>query len=128
MTSYVIVWIVASVAVGLYASGRGRGSGNWFLIALVLSPLLALLLCAASKNLKADAEKPSDLTHARCPACAEYVLPTANTCKHCGGKLVPDHGFTARIAGEQRQAAAKKNLIAGIVLVGLVIGAYLLAR
>ena len=117
MTTYVIVWIVASLAVGIFAGGRGRGSGTWFVISLLLSPLLGFLLCAASKDLKAEAEKPSDLTHVRCPACAEWVRPEASVCKHCGAARTPDHGYAARQKEAVMHANAKKAVIGfGIIL------------
>jgi hypothetical protein len=42
-------WVMFSIIVGLAATSRGR-SGGWFILALISSPLLALLLFATSAN------------------------------------------------------------------------------
>jgi hypothetical protein len=39
----VIIWFVVSIFVGIAASSRGRSAFGWFLISLLLSPVLALL-------------------------------------------------------------------------------------
>lgn len=47
------------------------------------------LLMRFSAGPKAPKDAPSDLTHRRCPACAEPVLREAVKCKHCGEPLTP---------------------------------------
>ncbi len=86
-------WVGFSVVVGVLASSRGRSGFGWFLLSCLISPLLAGLLVAVLPSAKADAELPSDKTHVRCTACAEFVLPMATKCKHCGADLVPNPGF-----------------------------------
>lgn len=81
----VIIWFVLSILVGLYAGSRGRGSGNWFVVSLLLSPLIGLIFVAALPNLK---DQPNEKTHRKCPECAEQILIEAKTCKHCGHRLV----------------------------------------
>ena len=80
------IWVIAALGVGLVASTRGRGSGTWFVIGLLLSPLLAVVLLFAMPN---NAAAISTKTHHACPACAEQVLRAAVKCKHCGGALTP---------------------------------------
>ncbi len=41
------VWLAASFAVGYAGAQRGRGGVTWFLLALLLSPLLAVLVLLA---------------------------------------------------------------------------------
>lgn len=41
------VWLAVSFAVGYAGAQRGRGGVNWFLLALLLSPLLAVLVLLA---------------------------------------------------------------------------------
>jgi len=46
-----IFWLAFSVIVGVFASQRrNRDGGGWFLLALVISPVLAFLLVAAMKE------------------------------------------------------------------------------
>ena len=41
--------------------------------------------------LKPDGLAPTEKTHARCPDCGEMVRNEANTCKHCGSKIIDRH-------------------------------------
>lgn len=91
---WVFVWCVASVGVGLAATPRGRGSGSWFLIALVISPLLAILLLLALPT-KDEAERTRARKNGeagefrKCPRCAEVVRREAVVCRFCHADLVP---------------------------------------
>lgn len=82
-----IVWLLLALVVGVAASGRGRSGFGWFVLAVVLSPLIAGLLVLAMPSLKGTAQAPSLATHRKCPECAELVLKEARVCKHCGTKL-----------------------------------------
>ena len=42
-----LIWIALSVAVGAAANARGRNGFGWFLLAIFISPLLALLFLVA---------------------------------------------------------------------------------
>lgn len=80
------IWFLASILVGLFSASRGRGSGNWFVLSMLLSPLIGLIFVLLLPNLK---EAPNPTTHVKCPDCAELVLKEAKVCKHCGCRLVP---------------------------------------
>lgn len=106
---WMFFWVMFAVVVGVFAANKGRSGVGWFLLSLVISPLLGFLFVAVLSNLKAEADRaavataqPGPSTHVRCPACAEWVLPQATVCKHCGAALTPDATF------EARQAAAKR--------------------
>jgi hypothetical protein len=40
----ILIWVAVSAGLAYYATTRGRPAGKWFLVALFLSPLLALAL------------------------------------------------------------------------------------
>jgi hypothetical protein len=40
----VLLWLLFSLLVGSVASGRGRGRWRWTLLAMLISPILAILL------------------------------------------------------------------------------------
>lgn len=111
-----IFWILFSVAVGLYAGSRGRGSGNWFVLSLLISPLIGFIFVLASNDLAKEAAAPGEHNHVRCPHCSEWVLPLANTCKHCGKAITPDPGFAARIEKDAKSARLQSTLMTGVAV------------
>ena len=73
-----VVWFGLAVCIGALASRRERSGFGWFVLALVISPVLAgvlLLLMGEGAATK------------RCPACRELVRADAIKCKHCGEDL-----------------------------------------
>lgn len=95
---YIGLWASFSIAVGLFATQRGRGSGNWFVLSLLLSPLLGIIFLLAVPNLQKNTLPAELQDRVKCPACAELVKAEATVCKHCGGTLVPDTGHALRMA------------------------------
>ena len=58
---FVLFWIAFSVAVGFFASNyRNRPGFGWFMLSLVISPLLGFVFAAVSKTLP-DGDDGSDL-------------------------------------------------------------------
>lgn len=120
-----IFWVLFSVAAGVFASNRGRSGIGWFVLSLLISPLLGLIFVAVMKDLSrpnTTSSQPGPGTHVKCPACAEYVLPEAKVCKHCGAALAP----VAHYAQDQQQLAkiaeadGQAKLITGVLfIVGL---------
>lgn len=114
-----ILWLLLAIAVGVWASNRGRHGFGWFLIACVVSPLVAGIFLAVTANKATVPQQPSgpsEETHTRCPVCAEFVLPQALKCKHCGADLKPDPQFEQRVASQQTATKNEdsKNLFIGI--------------
>ncbi len=63
------VVVIGGLVVGVLAARRERGFGTWFLLSLLLTPLLSLpLLFALGRP---------------CPRCGEVVRAGAKICKHC---------------------------------------------
>ena len=71
-----IFWILFSFAVILLANRFDRSGVGWFLISLVVSPLIAAIFLVI-------------IGHAgkKCPSCAETVKKEATICRHCGYEL-----------------------------------------
>lgn len=82
-------WFVFAIGVGVIASSRGRDGFGWFCLAMLISPLIAVVIVALIPSLKAAPGAPTPRTHVKCPDCAELVLAEARVCKHCGCRLVP---------------------------------------
>lgn len=76
------VWVIWAIVVSIIASSRGRRGFTWFLIAILISPLLATILVLALGR-----PGPDYKAHKRCPDCRELILMDAVKCKHCGTAL-----------------------------------------
>lgn len=85
----VFFWFAFAVVVAVAAGSRGRSWLGWFLLSLVISPLLTLILVLVLPSIK---DRATPETHVRCPDCRELVLIGAKVCKHCGAKLTGDIG------------------------------------
>ncbi|SFB96269.1 hypothetical protein SAMN05216344_106106 [Polaromonas sp. OV174] len=89
-----IFWFAASIVVGIIASSKDRHGFGYFVLSMILSPLIAGILVLALPSLKEQAaliagEAISPKTHVRCPDCRELVRMDARVCKHCGIALRP---------------------------------------
>lgn len=88
----VIFWVVLSIVIGIVAGGRGRSALGFFLLSLLLSPLIGLILVALLPPIaKAPViPGPGDVAQSHrvaCPQCAEQILPAAKVCRFCGYQL-----------------------------------------
>jgi hypothetical protein len=68
----VLLWGILALSAIPIAEARGRSGGVWFLVALVISPILAIILLLAS-----------DRPRKRCPDCDELAQHAARLCPHC---------------------------------------------
>ncbi|MCP4321351.1 MAG: hypothetical protein GY787_05790 [Alteromonadales bacterium] len=76
MFLYIIIWLLLTVLVGIWADNWNRSGTLWGLISLIISPLIVglCLLIAGNSNPK-------------CPKCKETVKSGSRICKHCGQKF-----------------------------------------
>jgi len=87
--TFFMFWLVFSVVVAIGASGRGRHGPGWFLLSMVISPLLAFLLLMMLPSRSKSAGAPETQELRKCPECAELILREAKKCKHCGSVVEP---------------------------------------
>lgn len=91
-----IVYLGLAIAVGVGADNwRNRNGFGWFLLALVISPLVAGLLMLALRPVEKRQSKPAEVFTPRwvtntpdpivksCPDCAEEVKYEAKVCRFC---------------------------------------------
>lgn len=94
---YVFLWANLSAIAGYFAVTKGRNGAGWFLLALLISPLLAIIVIALLSDLKKEASeqaarsiKAGQPKTKPCPSCAEPVMVAALRCKHCGADIPPE--------------------------------------
>lgn len=95
---FFIFWLVFAIIVGVMASKRQRSGFLYFLLSMLLSPLLIGILVLVLGNAKPvplpvtvvpPAHGPDeDDEQKRCPECRELVRVDARKCKHCGTSLI----------------------------------------
>jgi hypothetical protein len=84
------LWLSFSLAVALYARRKNRSAAAWWLLAMLVSPLVAVLFLAAAGDRR-------DATRLPCPECAEHVLPDARRCPYCHAALAEGWAEIARL-------------------------------
>jgi len=84
-----LFWLGFAVLCGIMASKRQRSGFGYFILAIVISPLLCALLLLAIGNANKEISDVTPETDVKCPDCRELVLKDARVCKHCGCKLIP---------------------------------------
>lgn len=112
-------WFLLSIAAGIIASSKNRHGFGYFLLSMVLSPLIGLILTIALPSLAANGAPsgPTSATHVKCPDCAELILIEARVCKHCGCRLVsggvPDGKKQCPDCGHLNDASDKHCAVCG---------------
>ena len=84
-------WFVFSIFVGIIASAKGRSGIGWFVLAIVISPLIAVIVLLLAGENKAEMARRAIESGSmrKCDQCAELVQVDAIKCKHCGSTLGP---------------------------------------
>ncbi|MFB6271586.1 MAG: hypothetical protein ABEL51_01700 [Salinibacter sp.] len=87
-----LLWIVLALTAGKVAADRGRGFARWVLIAVLITPVLALPLLWSLGRLESPGSHTMPLgSEVRlCPTCREVVSATPSYCSNCGAELPSD--------------------------------------
>ncbi len=125
------LWLILAVVVNSYAKTKGRDDGTWFLISLVLSPLIAFIILAVLPP--AVSETGDASLYRKCPQCAEVVRTEAKICRYCRSDLPPleppvaiPEELAAILKEEQRSPKSSISLAGGLAIVAILAVIFLL--
>lgn len=89
MELLLVIWFGGALVVGVIATTRNRSGFAWFVLALLLSPVLMGLLVALVPRGDSGRDAFTAETHRHCPQCREVVRVDARRCKHCHSTIEP---------------------------------------
>jgi hypothetical protein len=86
-------WVLLSMGVAVMAHRRGRSIVLWFLLSIIMSPVITGLLAWGLGDVteKEDEKLLSAGGYTRCPYCHHAVKKEAAVCRHCARVLVEGH-------------------------------------
>jgi len=85
----IIFWLVISLIVGLFASNNGRSGLGYFLLSIIISPLLAgvIVLIVGKNPAELQTQNLISGEKIKCHYCKKAIKPKSKVCEHCKNEL-----------------------------------------
>lgn len=129
----VALWLVLSIAIGMWASARGQKGFVGFAVAALFSPVVGAIFVVASRDRRADERHEQMLGALQgqrvqpdtrpCPRCAEDIKRAAKMCRFCQADVEPI--LDAPLPPPAPPAPAKRGdgpLLVGLIILILLVG------
>jgi hypothetical protein len=86
---YLVVYVIFCGIAGAIASKKGRRAVTYFLLSILVTPLIGIILALVARpDVRAiEQERIASGQDRRCPFCAEVVKREAKVCRFCGKDL-----------------------------------------
>src|SRR6266404_6211233 len=108
-----IVWLALAIATAFAANARGRNPFGWLFLALIISPVLALILLVAFPPRRAGPSK-------QCKFCRSEVHRDATICPHCRQDITPTEAEigeeNAKARYDRRQSWIAFGIMAAVIV------------
>jgi hypothetical protein len=108
-----VIWLALSILAGIIANQKGRSGIGFFLLSLVLSPLVGIIaaLVAGQNTRRVEEKQIASHENKRCPYCAEIIRKEAIVCRYCGKDL--SEGLATTISASRPRASQVGTLSSG---------------
>lgn len=136
MGTALFIWLGLSIIIGIAASSRYRRHGfGWFVVSILISPLLGglLLLALGENKVAAEAAQTFENQVARgqlvglsrmCPHCEHTMSATAPVCGICQRESEPQmtrQELQQKFANAEQDYQQNRSLKIGIAIIGLAV-------
>jgi len=87
-----VTWLVLAILVGVYANGKGKSGFLYFILSVILSPLIGFVIAVVSGDNENELIKQGKKR--KCPNCGELIRTEAKICKFCNSKIIDENTET----------------------------------
>lgn len=103
-------WFFFAIIVGAWANKWGRSYFGFFILSIVLSPILSAFILLIVGKLHGGVGKK------KCPDCAEYIQEEAVLCRFCGYEFEEEEENSVAFPNKQQKVNWKPVAVIGLII------------